>query len=360
MSKSTDHPGATTAASAPAPPLSALQRRHRAMTPAVWSAIDGIIDTINSHHSFRIITHSRPDGDAIGSMLGLYHYLRTLGKEIRLFCEGPLGKQFNFMEGVQKIETRFDEDWEPEITIYVDCGGIDRASKSDLRRGVATLNIDHHVGTAPFGLHNYVDSTAAAAGEQVFHVIKRAGGTLNRNMAIALYVAIISDTGNFRFSNSEAHVFDIATELIQAGAVPSEICTQLFESRSPESVRLMGQVLAALNFDCDGRLVWAEITQEMYRGVGGEENEPEGLVGDMRALDGVQMAVLMHEMRDGRLRSSLRSKDGTNVQAVASSVGGGGHINASGVLMAAPYEESKARLLEAARSAFAGAPRLGC
>lgn len=339
----------------PARRPSALERRRGVMPTEMWDTLDAMIACIRAHDSFRIITHSRPDGDAIGSLLGLHHFLRSLGKATRLFTEGPLTKQFRFLQGFGEIETKWDEGWKPEVTIYVDCGGLDRASRQDLRRGKFTLNIDHHVGTEQFGTWNYTDSAAAAAGEQVFHLIQRAGVELTEPMAVALYVAIVSDTGNFRFSNSEAHVFDIATVLIEAGARPADICCELFETRSPESVKLMGQVLASLNFECGGQLVWAEITQPMYRAVGGEQHEPEGLVGDMRGLDGVMMAVLMHEMKDGRLRASLRSKNGVDVQAVAKSVGGGGHRNASGVMMDMRYAEAKRLLLAAAQAAFARA-----
>jgi len=331
----------------------ALQARHAAMAPGLWKAIRDINACLKAHETFRIVTHSRPDGDAIGSALGLYHHLTEQGKEVRVFTIGPLPPHFDFIPGYDKVSTQWDERWVPEITIYIDCGGMDRASDKDLRRGKATIVIDHHVGTARFGQYHYLDSAAAAAGEQVFHMIHEAGAPISSATAIALYVAIVSDTGNFRFSNAQAHVFDIATQLIQAGAVPADICTKLFESRPPIAVKLSGQVLSNLNYECDGQLCWGEITQPMYKAVGGEANEPDGLVGDLRAINNVMVAILIHEMANGGLRASLRSKDGVDVRAVAQECGGGGHINASGVMMSGPYEEAKDRLLTAARKAFA-------
>lgn len=315
-------------------------------------ALDAWAEAIRRHQRFTTITHLRPDGDALGSALAVHNLLLALGKTSRVYTSGPIGSQFDFLPHLGDIGTTFDEAYEPEVTLYIDCGHWNRADDRDLRRGFV-INVDHHEKNPEFGSINYVDTSAAACGEQVFALVERGGFTLSPEVALCIHVAVVSDTGNFRYANTEAHIYEIATRCTMAGVRPAEVASLLFERRHPDAVKLAAMVMSRLAVECGGRLAWSEARLADYAACGGEAAEPEGVVGDLRAIQGVDLAVLMHETPEGWLRASLRSRNGVNCQPIAQGLGGGGHKQASGLMMKEPYEGAKAKLLSAARAALA-------
>lgn len=307
-------------------------------------AADRVAAELLARDRFLICSHVRPDGDCVGSTLGLMFVLESLGKTVRAFNADPIPQNFQFLPGWERISNDPDDGFEPDVTVFVDCGGPDRVDKGFTPKGYV-INIDHHATNDVFGDVNYIDVKATAVGEQIVSLVERMNVSLTPEMATNLYLAILSDTGGFRYPNTRMHTFEVAARLVDAGANPSRISQEFYETRSPESLWLQGQVLSNLHFECDGALCWSEIRWDMYEKVGGDENEPEGLVSDMRGVRGVEVSALIHEIPEGGLRVGIRSKGTVDVSLLARGLGGGGHHNASGAYIVGDYEELKKRVL---------------
>ena len=301
---------------------------------------------IQEKTSFLVCGHVRPDGDCIGSQLALYFFLKELGKTVRLYNAGPVLDYFHFVPGIREITNSFDKDFKSDVCFFLDCGAPDRAIENIKPCGLL-INIDHHKSNEEFGDINYIDPIASSVGEQLFHIITAMKKPITKDMATCMYLSLLSDTGGFRYSNTRSLTFLVAAELVKAGAEPSAIAESLFENKSPASIWVKGRVLENLEYQCQGRLVWGEITQEMYRSVG-EENEPEGLVGEMRSIAGVEMSILCHEIREGGMRAGLRSRGDLDVSRLAAEMGGGGHPNASGCYIRGDYITLKNKLISLA------------
>lgn len=315
--------------------------------------ISAICHAITTHTRFLICGHIRPDGDCLGSQLGMFHVLKTLGKEARLYNRGPILEHYQFLPSIEQIRPTTDPDFQPEVCIFVDCGAINRVAE-DFQPVGLVINIDHHYSNLRFGDINYIDETSAAVGEQVFHVVKRLGIDITPEIATCLYLAIIADTGSFRYPNTSDRTFGVAAELVRSGAVPASIAREYYETKKCESVQLASKVMSNLHFAHNGQLVWSEITQQMYKSAGGEDNEPESLVSELRSIKGVEVAILFHELAEGGLRAGLRAKGGVDVSRVAKQFGGGGHPNAAGIYIRGDYEMLKKNILAAMAADFAG------
>jgi phosphoesterase RecJ-like protein len=324
---------------------------NKTLSPTA-DAISAICRAITSHRRFLICGHVRPDGDCLGSQLGTYHILTALGKEAHLYNAGPILEHYQFLPGLERIRPTLEQTYRPEVSIFVDCGAINRVAEDFQPEGII-INIDHHYSNLGFGDINYIDETASAVGEQIFQVAKHLSMKLTPDIATCLYLAILADTGSFRYPNTSDQTLEVAAELVRCGAAPHLIAREYYENRKPESVKLANKVMANLHFAYDGQLVWSEITQQMYESAGGEENEPEGLVSELRSIKGVQVAILFHELPEGGLRAGLRSKGTVDVSRVAKEFNGGGHPNASGIYIRGDYDRLKTQILEAMAADFA-------
>jgi bifunctional oligoribonuclease and PAP phosphatase NrnA len=310
-----------------------------------------IAQAIRTRDDFLILGHLRPDGDCLGSCLGLYHMLSGMGKKVRFYTAGPLPDIFRFLPGFDQVETE-PPDPVPPVCIYVDSGDPERVSEEFQPLGF-TINIDHHLSNTHFGALNWVDTEATAAGEQIYRLALVLGTPITPEIATCLYTAILADTGGFRFGNTDTMTFRVASALVECGADPASIAGHVYESRKPASVRLTGEVYAGLRFEFDGQFVWAEIRRDLYERVGGEDAEPEGLSSDIRGIAGVEVSALFYETPDHQCRLGLRSKSQVNVSQLAQSLGGGGHYNASGALIREPYETARDKALAAIRAYLA-------
>jgi len=302
--------------------------------------------------SFLICGHVRPDGDCIGSQLSLYSLLKDMNKTVRMYNPGPIMEYFLFAPGIEHLETSFDKNYTCDVCVFLDCGSLERVIEN-IRPCGLIINIDHHKSNEEFGDINYIDPNASAVGEQLYHIITVMEKPITRDMANCMYLSLLSDTGGFRYTNTKSLTFEVTGELVKAGADPTAIAEHLFENKSPISIWLKAQVLGNLKYECGGRLVWGEITQEMYRAVG-EENEPEGLVGEMRGIAGVEVSILIHEIEEGGMRVGLRSRGEVDVSRIASEMGGGGHTNASGCYIRGDYTALKSQILSLARRMMEG------
>jgi phosphoesterase RecJ-like protein len=318
------------------------------LSEEITEAQQRVCEAIREHHSFLVCGHVRPDGDCLGSQIGLGLGLRSLGKQVRLFSSGPIPRHLQFIPSLELVETALDPAFRPEVTIICDSGRPDRVCDGFTPEGLV-INIDHHVSNSRFGDVVYVDASATAVGEQVYHILRELGAEISEAIATCLYLTLMSDTGSFKYANTSHRTFEIATDLVRSGANPSWVASSFYDNLSRGTLWLKGQVLANMHHECDGRLCWAEITQEMYRHAGGESAEPEGLVSEMRSIEGVEVSVLIHELAGGGARAGFRSRGTWDVNTIASELGGGGHHNASGCFLPGDYGQVRERILAVAR-----------
>jgi len=310
-----------------------------------------IIDVIRRHNRFVILEHEKPDGDCIGSGLALVQSLRALGKKALLVSQDPHPPVYDFLPGrafCTRVGYIKPEDFSPEIAIFLDCTGSDRAGQAiDLAQGAKMwINIDHHVSNTYFGQLNLVDAGASSTGEILFDLLGALGVNITVDIATCIYVAIVTDTGGFRYQNTTPKALRIAARLIEIGVKASEISDHVFETRSLSSLLLLKQALDTLKIYQKGRLATITVTREMMRVAGASMDETEGIINYPRSIPGVEMVVFFKEREDGKgVHVSFRSKSYVDVAEIASSLGGGGHARASGAFLPGSVHEVSGKVL---------------
>ena len=309
--------------------------------------MEQVAQLIREKTSFLIVGHLRPDGDCLGSCLGLMQALISMGKQVRFYTLGPVPGYFKYLPDFNRIETTFPTD-AFDAVLCVDTSDEERVHPGFKASGTVAV-IDHHISNTRFGSINWIDSQASAAAEMVNLLIEALGVTVTAPIATALYTGIMTDTGGFRFGNTRERTFRVASALVSRGADPARIAEWVWDSRSPATIQLAGMVMSSLKYEFGGRLVWNEISQQMIRSVGDDQAEPEGLSSEMRSIRGVDVAILFYETTDGLCRIGFRSRGENNVSELAALMGGGGHKNASGAFIAEPYAQVRQRVLDVAR-----------
>jgi phosphoesterase RecJ-like protein len=291
---------------------------------------------IRDGQRFLLTTHEGPDGDALGSLLAMHHLLGRLGKDSVMFLaakEFPLPIEYRFLP----LEEVFHEppaDMADRTVVFLDCGNIERMPFDFLRDdGAHVINIDHHHDNTRFGDVNLVDTEASSTAEIVYQLALQLAVEITPEMASALYVGLITDTGRFMYENTGADTHRIAAELIEAGVDVNDIYRRLYESVPVEKLRLVARALEAIECPCEG-LAITYITEEDYKATGSGEEMTEGIIDFLRSLEGANVAAVIRELgsrgRAARKVSLRSSSDGVDVSAIARIHGGGGHVRAAG------------------------------
>ncbi len=320
-------------------------------TDAKMGGPQDVADVIRRSKRILVVSHLRPDGDCLGSATALLKGLESLGIEAAGYNETGVLEKLRFIPNTDLISTNLP-DWTPDTTIFVDCGGVGRVSPVFEPQGFL-VNIDHHATNEQFGDLNWIDISACAVGEQIFELLGVLGVDITREIAYSLFVSVCADTGSFRYPNTNEKTFELAAELTRRGADPAEICRNLFESRSRNEVILTARAYSRIRFECDGKLAWSELLWDDYAEAGGVDHEPDGLSTELRAVEGVEMSILFHEVEGGGLRAGFRGKGAVDCAALAQRCGGGGHRNASGYFSdKVEYEAERTKILEWAREAI--------
>jgi phosphoesterase RecJ-like protein len=297
-----------------------------------------------------ITSHAAPDGDAIGSELGLAELARALGIPSTIVNRDPNPAALSFLPGIAdvlvspELPANYARDF--DLAVVLECPGLDRPGLAGLDR-LPTINIDHHLENDRYGEVNYVDEEAPAVGVMVLEMALSAGIRVTPTMATNLYTALVTDTGDFRYSNATQRAFAAGAHLVAAGARPHVIAEALWEHVPERIMRLTADVLETLELLADGQvaLVWAD--RAMLERTGAHPEDTENLINLPRSIDGVRVAVMLKAFKDGAVRVSLRSRDDTDVQAVARRFGGGGHRNAAGCTVPGTLETARAAVLAA-------------
>jgi phosphoesterase RecJ-like protein len=314
---------------------------------------------IDAFDSALITSHVDPDGDAVGSCLGLYHALRGMGKDVVVALESPLPANLRFLPGADAIRSpeavgrRYRAAW------ALDCSGLDRAGRVVpvcLEPDAHVANVDHHVGNDGFGDPRLINPEASATAELVHDVLDGYGVPLGPETAQCLYTGILSDTGSFRFQNTTARSLRLAARLAEHGARAADVAEELYMKRSAGSLRILGLALASLEERGGGQIGALTITREMFQRARASADEADGIVQFAKALEGTRVGVLIQEVGPEEIRASLRSDGSVDVNAVAGRFGGGGHRTAAGVRVRGRLEDVRRDLLLAIEQAVNGGP----
>ncbi|RPI27594.1 MAG: bifunctional oligoribonuclease/PAP phosphatase NrnA [Acidobacteria bacterium] len=306
--------------------------------------MDEIIHFIHQHQNFAITSHSRPDGDSLGSELALAAALTQLGKKAKIVNADPYPPAYSGLPGVEEVQRGNRLRGNYDAVFVLETSDLARTGLTGLEQHFI-INIDHHRNTLPFGALNYVDDKAAAVGEVIFELIKRLGVNVTPEIATNLYVAVMTDTGSFQFSNTTANTFGVAQQLVLAGAQPAEIAQAVYMSHPESKIRLMARVLDTLEIHPSHKIAWVLLTQDMLRETGANSTATEGLVNYPLSLEGVQAVAFFREEGKNRYRVSLRSKNNYDVAAAAEFFGGGGHTNAAGLWVEGTFEEVREKVI---------------
>jgi phosphoesterase RecJ-like protein len=288
-----------------------------------------IVRHITAGQRFVLSSHERPDGDAIGSAVGMALALEALGKHAVVVMDAvppPFLQPFPAVDRLRVTGAITDS---YDASLVMECSSLDRTGVTGLDRS-PVINIDHHPGNTRFGTLNWIDESAAACGELVFTLIEALGAPLTPEVATHVYLAVLTDTGSFRFSHMTPRTFEIARRCVEAGADPQWIARTHYDSSTIGRVRIFGAVLNGMQLDRSGRVALLTITRAGAAAAGGTYDDTDGLINFPLSVKDIQAVAFFKESGPAEWRISLRSKGAVDVGVIARSHGGGGHTNAAG------------------------------
>jgi phosphoesterase RecJ-like protein len=310
--------------------------------PSSSRALVEIVRVIAKGERFLVISHSRPDGDAVGSMLALGEVLRQLGKQADMVTADRVPEVYRRLPGANMLRSATRVVGPYDAVILLECDGIERAGLEGLDQFLL-INIDHHVTAEPYAHLNWIDCKAVSVGAMVYRLAKAAGAKITPAMATCLYTTVLTDTGGFCYGSLQASTFAMAHDLIEAGADAGEIAREIYFSTPLSKVKMMAAALNTLN--CEGEIAWLWITDDDIASAGANDEDTEGIVNVAIGIAGIEAAVFARELNDGTVRLSLRAKGKVKVAAIAEKLGGGGHENSAGCTLEGPLGRALGQIL---------------
>jgi bifunctional oligoribonuclease and PAP phosphatase NrnA len=317
--------------------------------PHSEAVLKKILRSIEKADHLLVTAHARPDGDAVGSLLACWMLLERLNKKADMVLSDRVPAIYRALPCANLVRQSSHIEGNYDTVILLECDGLPRTRLSGLENRFL-INMDHHTSGRAFANINWIDSDACAVAELVYELAIAAGVELTPDMATCLYTAVLSDTGSFSYEGTDAHTFELARNLVRQGANPVRIAQQVYFSNPAAKMHLLGAALANLKYD--GPLAWLWVTQEDMQRTHAVEEDCEGIVNYAISIAGIEVAVFLRELRDGKVRLSLRSKGRVNVATIAERFGGGGHENASGCTLEGPIAAATEGILLCLRSEF--------
>jgi len=303
-----------------------------------------VVELIEKKDRFAITSHVRPDGDGLGSSLGLFWLLRSLNKEVEVIMRDSAPHAYQQLPGANSIRVAPLVGEHFDAVFVIECSDIDRPGLDDLKDQFV-VNIDHHSTTELFGHINWIDSTAAAVGEMIYNLCKATGGRVTKEIAECVYTALLTDTGSFHYSNTTERTFKVASELVRTGVKPAKTAEAVFASYPWSRIQLMGAVLSTARRDETGRVACMRQSLEMQHNAAASDEDADGFVNYPLTVGEVEAVAMLKECEPGIYRTSLRSKGDVNVAKVAERFGGGGHRNAAGCTLKGSWEEAETEIV---------------
>lgn len=321
------------------------------MSSRTATDIQGALSAIRDADSFVVISHTGPDGDALGSALGTVHFLRALGKE-RVVCalQDPVPRVYKWLPGADEIVAGDALNGNFDLAIVTDVAQLDRTGTAgaSLPKGQKILVLDHHLEENPEGTLNFVDPSYASASEIVLDLFEAAGLELTPEATDCIYVGLTTDTGGFRYANTNARAHRNAAKLVAAGAQVNDISSRVFDVISVPKSRLLRRVLDRMEYEVT--FAHSYLTEADFAECEALPEDSDGLVNFARNLEGITVGALFRELDGGITKVSLRSKDGFNSASLLSAFGGGGHAGAAGATLQMPLSEATAAVCAAVQT----------
>lgn len=310
--------------------------------------LEDIAKQLLEYHDLILVGHAIPDGDCIGSMLGLACALRSLDKSVQLILENPVPVIYHYLPGWEDIKLPQASALSGYVAVWLDCSDqcrVDAAVRESLKGAALVINIDHHPGNSQFGDYNFVDTQAAACAEIIYRLLGMMAVPITADIANCLYAGLIMDTGRFLNSNTTSQTMEIAADLLKSGASVEMARNNLFESKPLKEVVLLRHALQHLSLSEDGKVAWMCLSLEEVRQADALDYHPEGIINYTRMISGVEVGLLFREVAPAQVKVGLRSRGRVDVAQIAREFGGGGHRLAAGASLDGSLEDVTARML---------------
>jgi bifunctional oligoribonuclease and PAP phosphatase NrnA len=317
------------------------------MTQSSFAEIGGVL---RAHQRFAILSHVRPDGDALGSQLALALSLEQLGKDITVWNEDGLLEKYSFLPGGARLTQPPPEPQDFDVALALDTATQNRlgTAGASVRHAKTWINIDHHPSNPGYGDLVYIDPTSPATGQILFELIRAEQLPMDRAIAENLFVAISTDTGSFQYPNTTARTFEIGAELVRCGVDVGNVSQLLYENYPRRRTELLRELLGTMRFEAAGKIATFSLSLKAADDLKAKPEDNEGLIDHLRAIHGVIVAVFFEELTDGKVRVSMRSKsEEVDVSAICQKFGGGGHKLAAGARVRGTLAEVDQKILKA-------------
>lgn len=314
--------------------------------------VEAAVELIKESSNIAILSHIMPDGDNIGSCLALYNALLGLGKNVVVVQDDDVPEAYRFLKNSNRI-VKPEGNYDLDLVIALDCGDIGRLGKSaKYLKNSKVINIDHHISNTNFGHYNIVDTNASATAELVYELINKLEIALDKDICECIYTGIVTDTGQFQYSNTTSLTHRIAADLISKGVEPAKIYKDIYQNNSISKMKLIGEALNSIELHYNNKVASITLTKKLVEQVGAKDEDADGLINFARDIRGVEVALLFRETEDGKIKIGFRSKDFINVNEIAQKFGGGGHKRAAGATAIGEIKNIKDKVIEAVISVF--------
>ncbi|GAB6045390.1 bifunctional oligoribonuclease/PAP phosphatase NrnA [Caminibacter profundus] len=303
------------------------------------SLFEKTYEKIKEAKAIVLISHVNPDGDALGSSLSMYTILKKMGKKVSVFnVTKPLPQYLDFLPNFNKVTNKLPDNF--DLMISFDCGSFDRLGIEEKPKFL--INIDHHISNTNYGDINIIDSNAASTSQVVYNFCKYNNIEIDKESAICMYTALVTDTGSFQYESVNEKVFLMATDMVRAGVDVAFISKMLFQRDRLSRLRLLAKAYDTIEMCCDGEAIFAHVTKEMMEITGAIKDDTDTIVNSLRAIRTVEIACMLREDDEG-IKVSLRSKNYADVSKIAEALGGGGHVRAAGATIKGEFDFEKVK-----------------
>ena len=320
--------------------------------------MEQILQQIKTSRRILVASHAEPDGDCLGSLVALGLALSKLDKAITMFNQSPIPAVYRFLPGVERIQRRIKEAADYDLAIILDCGDIIRVGddNTNINQIPVVINIDHHISNTGFGDLQLIDTDACATAEIVYRLIDALEIPFDREIATSIYLGILTDTGSFRFSNTNPAAFAISKAMTDIGVEPHVVAQRVFGTYSLGRIKLLNMALNSIEISENGKLSLMTVSRSMLNATGTSTEDIDGLINYARRIEDVKVAALIHEIKNGagkftnmnRYHVSLRSDNTVDVAEIAAKFGGGGHTSAAGFQIESTLVALKEKIIELA------------